>query len=194
MSALQITFGAILAVAIIIVSWRSLPHPGSHGFWRFWGFSATLYLVIAALPVWIVEPGSLCQIVSFALLFLSLYYVLHGVWLLHRHGGRAERDQSPETLGFERTARLVTRGLYRYVRHPMYGSLIFLSWGCFLKLPAAAGSIATGGIAAGAIAAIAATIFYFVTAKYDERECLDVFGEDYRTYMKRSRMFMPFVV
>jgi protein-S-isoprenylcysteine O-methyltransferase Ste14 len=183
MSALQLTFAAVLGAAILLVSWRSLSRPGSHGFWRFWGFSFTLYLLVTALPVWVTGPGAIRQIISFALLFLSLFYVLYGVWLLRRHGGRTEREESPETLGFENTARLVTAGLYRYIRHPMYGSLILLSWGCSLKL------LTIGG----AIAVVAATVFYFVTAKIEEGECRQVFGEEYRAYLQQTRMFIPFL-
>jgi protein-S-isoprenylcysteine O-methyltransferase Ste14 len=33
----------------------------------------------------------------------------------------------------------------------------------------------------------------WLTAKRDEAECLQQFGEAYRDYMQRSRMFIPWV-
>ncbi|MCK7540462.1 MAG: hypothetical protein MZV63_61010 [Marinilabiliales bacterium] len=39
---------------------------------------------------------------------------------------------------FEKTTELVTSGIYRYIRHPMYSSLLLLAWGIWLKQPLAA--------------------------------------------------------
>ena len=36
---------------------------------------------------------------------------------------------------FEKTSKLVTVGLYRYICHPLYSSLFFLGWGVFFKSP-----------------------------------------------------------
>ena len=41
----------------------------------------------------------------------------------------------PENLAFENTVKLVEVGLYRFIRHPMYASLLLLAWGAFLKHP-----------------------------------------------------------
>lgn len=77
-------------------------------------------------------------------------------------------------------------GFYRFfgwIRHPLYGSLILLTWGVFLKnvtLPLL-------------IISILSTVFFYLTALYDEKECIQYFGEKYRTYMKHSKMFIPFV-
>ncbi|HOW30982.1 MAG TPA: isoprenylcysteine carboxylmethyltransferase family protein, partial [Bacteroidales bacterium] len=85
---------------------------------------------------------------------------------------------------FEKTTELVETGLYQYVRHPLYGSLIFLTWGVLLKHPT------TQLI----VVASVTTLFYFLTARKDELECIAYFGEKYSAYMKRSKMFIPFVV
>ena len=98
-------------------------------------------------------------------------------------GGQQEREDSPETLGFENTAQLVTGGLYRYIRHPMYSSLLFLAWGGYLKQVTVITSLAV----------LIATIAFFITARMEERENTEVFGDEYRAYMQKSRMFIPFL-
>ncbi len=183
MSALQIVLIGILGPVILLVSRRSLARPRSHGFWRFWAFALTLYLIVSAIPVWFANPGSLRQVVSFALLGLSLVYVIGAVWLLRRHGGRMKRSETSGTLRFEQTGRIVSQGLYRYIRHPMYGSLLLLAWGSWLKLPT------VWGTAIGVLT----TLALVVTARIDERECREVFGEEYTAYMQRTRLFVPFL-
>ena len=97
--------------------------------------------------------------------------------------GRAERADAA-LLDFERTAELVTTGIYGYIRHPMYSSLLLLAWGVFFKAPSWPG-IALATIATGSLVA---------TAKTEERENVRFFGPSYESYMKQTRMFVPFVL
>lgn len=58
---------------------------------------------------------------SLVLLGLGLHLFVAGKPASHRHD---------ETLmSFEKTTALVTTGIYRRIRHPLYGSLLFLAWG-----------------------------------------------------------------
>jgi len=86
-------------------------------------------------------------------------------------------------LAFEKTTTLVTEGAYRYIRHPLYSSLLFLTWGIFFKYP----------VALSAAMALAATCFLIATARADEAECIRFFGPSYEQYMKRTKMFIPFL-
>ncbi len=79
---------------------------------------------------------------------------------------------------------LVTTGIYRYIRHPMYSSLLFLAWGALLKSVTAITLILAG----------VATLTLIVTAKVEETEDLDQFGDEYRDYMRRTRLFVPFLL
>lgn len=103
--------------------------------------------------------------------------------MLRKFGGRAQRQIHPENFAFENTANLVTVGIYKYIRHPLYGSLLLLAWGAFLKHFSIAGSIAV----------IVATVALAVTAKMDERECLQTFGSAYANYMKKTKRFIPYL-
>ena len=77
-----------------------------------------------------------------------------------------QRDAEPQLLAFEKTSTLVTTGIYHYIRHPLYSSLLLLTWGIFFKDP-------TGP---GVLLALAATLFLVATAKADEAECIRFFG------------------
>ena len=173
----------ILSIPVIIVSFRSLRIPGSHGFYRFFGWEATLWLAVTNIRYWFYNPFSLSQIISWIFLFYSLYLVIAGVILLKRKGKAEQARKGPALYTFEKTSLLVETGLYRYIRHPLYGSLLFLSWGIYMKHPAALLLVVI----------IFASVMYFMTARMDEKECVDYFGNAYKDYMKRTKMFVPFV-
>ncbi|MFC1726412.1 methyltransferase family protein [candidate division KSB1 bacterium] len=89
----------------------------------------------------------------------------------------------PSLLGIEKTTVLVTTGAYRYIRHPLYSSLLFLTWGAFFK------HLSLLGITL----AVISTVFLVITAKIEETENLRFFGEAYQSYMKKTKMFIPFI-
>jgi protein-S-isoprenylcysteine O-methyltransferase Ste14 len=65
------------------------------------------------------------QLISWGLLIVSLGLVIPGIWLLIQVG-RYEASRNEQTLlEMEKTSQLVTVGLYRYIRHPLYSSLLF---------------------------------------------------------------------
>jgi hypothetical protein len=99
-------------------------------------------------------------------------------------GKAGEKRDDPTLYEFERTTELVTSGIYGYIRHPMYASLLALAWGAYFQSPSWPGT---------AVAAIA-SISLYLTAKADEQECPAYFGEAYADYMQRTRRFIPGVL
>jgi len=166
---------AAASAGIVAFSWPSLSRPRSHGFFRFFAFEAILGLLVLNVRHWTDDPLSPLQIVSWALLAASLGLAIHGFIILPR-AGRSEGS-------FEDTTILVQRGAYRFIRHPLYASLLFLGWGAFLKHPALLPTILVG----------VATLFLVATGKADEAECLEKFGESYAAYIKTTKMFIPFI-
>lgn len=166
-----------------VISWRSLRNPRSHGFYRYFVFEGIAGLMLYNQPVWFDRPFSGLQSMSWLLLIISVVLVVYGVGLLRRIGGQSERQSSPENLSFENTQHLVVDGLYRYIRHPMYTSLLFLAWGAFLKRVDPLTIIVVSLV----------TLALYLTAKVEERENITFWGADYATYKLRSRMFIPFI-
>jgi|SRR5690606_9310820 len=172
------------ALTLLGLSWRSLRHPRTHGFYRLFGFLAITAMGWLSYPAWgqpLARPWSLA---SSVLMLLSLYLVLHGLYLLVRRGGRRVREDQPANFAFENTARLVEEGLYRYIRHPMYASLLLLLWGFYLKVPGLFSSLL---VVLGSLALVKA-------ARVEEWENLRTFGRAYRDYIRRTWMFIPYLV
>jgi protein-S-isoprenylcysteine O-methyltransferase Ste14 len=165
----------VVSVGIFVVSWQFLRNPRSHGFYRFFAFESILILILLNLEHWFRDPFSVHQIVSWLLLLASIVLAAHGFYLLHVIG-------RPKN-GIENTTTLVMVGAYKYIRHPLYSSLLFLAWGVFFKDVSLLGGIL----------ASVATAFLIVTAKMEEAENIQKFGAEYAAYIKSTRMFIPFL-
>jgi protein-S-isoprenylcysteine O-methyltransferase Ste14 len=136
------------------------------------------------MDYWFVNPFSIRQIIAWLFLIISLVLIIQGVRLFRQKGNIDQTREDPALVGVEKTTDLVTTGLYRYIRHPFYSSLLFLGWGILLK------NITWIGI----LMAVANTVFLAVTARMEEEENIRYFGDSYREYMKQTRMFIPFVI
>ncbi len=143
-----------------------------------------LALLLLNVSSWFTEWLSWHQVISWVLLIACIIPLVYGVRALSSRGRPdATQRKGPELLGFERTTRLVTDGVYQYIRHPLYSSLFLLNWGIFFKAPSWPGL----GLALGA------SLFLVATARRDEAECIDCFGPEYRQYMRHTKMFIPYI-
>lgn len=163
-------------IANCIFTWKfSIKAKRPHGKPRFFAFESILLLVLLNAPVWFDQPLVWNQLISWIVILVSIVFAVLG-FLLLRLIGKPQGD-------FENTTKLVTVGLYRFIRHPLYASFLFLGTGIFLK------DIST-----------ITTLFAFInivalvaTAKQEEKEMIGKFGEEYISYMQKTRMFIPFV-
>jgi protein-S-isoprenylcysteine O-methyltransferase Ste14 len=174
----------VLSAGLAFISRASLRAPRSHGFYRFfaWEFIAASFFL--NIDVWFLDPFSWHQLVSWFLLIVCLVPLAFGIRSLRDQGiPVTHRDAEPQLLAFEKTSTLVTTGIYHYIRHPLYSSLLLLTWGIFFKAPALPGMLL----------ALVATLLLIATAKADEAECIHFFGPPYQAYMERTKMFVPFV-
>jgi len=146
------------------------------GYPRFFAFESILVLALLNIPVWFQDPFSIQHLASWVLLLLSIYCAVYGFYHLYTLG-KPDGD-------FENTTKIVSTGLYRFIRHPLYASLLFLGTGIFLK---SVTSLTT-------LFAVINALALFLTARMEEREMVERFGEEYRNYMKRTRMFVPFIL
>jgi protein-S-isoprenylcysteine O-methyltransferase Ste14 len=77
-------------------------------------------------------------------------------------------------------ARFRTPLLYRFVRHPIYLGLLITFW--------ATPSMSVGHLLLAAVW----TPYLFIGVGYEERDLVEVFGEEYRAYVVTTPMVLPF--
>jgi hypothetical protein len=159
---------------------------------------AALYYGIAALhwarhpenDVWLtVYPAWLWQVMTFLHLgSIALMYVaflqsdyleflgLKQAWRgIFKPPGRAPRSSPLELFG---THRLVTSGVYAWVRHPlMVGGLLFL--------------MTSGPSLNNLVYTFMYAMYMAIGGYYEERRLLRIFGEDYVRYQAQVGAFVP---
>jgi protein-S-isoprenylcysteine O-methyltransferase Ste14 len=173
----------ILSIPVVIFSWRSLSRLTNHGFYRFLAWECILWLAVNNITYWFQDPFSFRQIVSWIFLFYCIYPVTAGTILMKRTG-KPDQDRDKSLYTFEKTTELVDTGIFKTIRHPLYSSLLFLTWGIFLKHVTLL----------MLVFALLSTAFLFATALMEERENIAFFGEKYREYRRRTKMFIPYVL
>jgi protein-S-isoprenylcysteine O-methyltransferase Ste14 len=175
----------VVSIGLIYISRASLREPRSHGFYRFFAWEFIVALFLLNMNAWFRNPLSWHQLIAWFLLIACIIPLVFGIRSLATQGKPVQhREGEPQLLAFEKTSTLVTSGIYHYIRHPLYSSLLFLTWGIFFKAPSWPGGLL----------AIAATLFLIATARADEAECIHFFGTTYQAYMKRTKMFVPFML
>ena len=164
-------------VLIVLFSWfLSLRYKRYHGIARFFAFESVIILILLNNKVWFHNPFSPFQLVSWFLLLFSGYVVITGYLLLKRKG-------KPDS-NFENTSLLVQSGIYGYIRHPLYLSIFLLGTGIMLKNPAPV------QLVLGVINLLAV----YITARIEEKEMVAKFGAEYIEYMKKTKMFIHFIL
>jgi protein-S-isoprenylcysteine O-methyltransferase Ste14 len=180
---LKLLIFIIISCCLWYISRASVRVVGSHGFYRFFAWEAITALILLNIDRWFIHPFSVLHIISWTLLLLSLVLLWNGYTMIRSKGKADEQRQDSTLYALEKTSVLVTSGVYKYIRHPLYGSLLFLAWGVFLKDV----SWLTLCLAAGATGCLV------LTAKADEAECIRYFGPSYKEYMSQTNMFIPFI-
>ena len=104
-----------------------------------------------------------------------------GLWLFHR----SHADLGPNwsiTLELREKHQLVTQGIYRHVRHPMYSALLLYSLGQALVLP---------NWVAGPSYGVAFGLLFALRVGPEERMMREEFGKDYAASVARTRRLVP---
>jgi protein-S-isoprenylcysteine O-methyltransferase Ste14 len=133
----------------------------------FYVFSTWLDFADFSLPAWLSWIG--------VVLFALAAVVLH---LTHRAMGRSWTP----TLGLREDHELVTDGIFKYIRHPMYAAHIL--WAIAQPL------ILTNWIA-GFSFLVPQILQYWFRVSEEEQMMLDGFGEEYRVYMGKTGRIIP---
>ena len=79
---------------------------------------------------------------------------------------------------------LITKGTYRYIRHPNYSSMILIIGGY---------SLAFFSIGSTILFLIIIGPFIVYRIKAEENQLLELFGDKYLEYMKHTKRILPFI-
>ena len=133
-----------------------------------WIFSRALDFADYARPDWLMIPGVVLMLVSLALL-----------WRSHADLGRNYCGR----LEIIEDAELVTRGVYRFARHPMYLSVFVFALGQALLVPNWIG---------GPSMLVSSLLIHAVRVPREEAMMADYYGDAWRAYRARSNRYWPF--
>ncbi|MHC5011444.1 MAG: protein-S-isoprenylcysteine O-methyltransferase [Planctomycetota bacterium] len=103
------------------------------------------------------------------------------IWLVHRSHADLGRMWSP-TVEFRDEHELVTEGVYKRVRHPMYAGHII--WGV-------SQAVLMPNVVAGPLALLVMLAILQIRVPREERAMIDYFGDAYLTYMKETGRVFP---
>ncbi len=113
-------------------------------------------------------PNMVRMIIGFPILIISGIFAKYGLGIIF-----GEVRKKPE---------IIEKGVFKIVRHPIYLGSILLYLGL---------TILTCSIAS-AFVWIIIVIFYYYISRYEEKLLLKEFGADYKSYMERVPMLIPF--
>ncbi|MFH1825221.1 MAG: isoprenylcysteine carboxylmethyltransferase family protein [Candidatus Firestonebacteria bacterium] len=122
-----------------------------------------LYHILRFIPKRLIFSIGIITVLTFLPIFVI------GIFYLNRRGAVGQSDS------------LVTNGIYKYVRNPMYSGISFTIFGIGFLLNK------TGVVLAG----ILWLLMTFIQCKREEKELNGRFGEEYMNYKNSSHMFIP---
>ena len=104
-----------------------------------------------------------------------------GLWLFYRSHADLGTNWSI-TLEVREQHRLITQGVYRRIRHPMYSALVLYSIGQALVIP---------NWVAGPSNVVAFAILVSFRVQAEEQMMSEAFGEEYAEYAARTKRLVP---
>lgn len=127
-----------------------------------WGH--TLQQYIGDAGTWI---GLVVSLIGAALVIVGWKAIHKNYW--SKEGGKGK---------------LVTEGIYAYIRHPQYTGFFLITFGMMLEWA----TIPLIGLY------ILLVVLYVRLAKREEKDMVEEFGQEYEAYRKRTKMFIPGLV
>ncbi|MAF39328.1 MAG: hypothetical protein CL696_10740 [Chloroflexi bacterium] len=135
-----------------------------------------------AVSAWelIRQQGSLYILSAPSVVGLALIVI--GLTINLTAAGTLRRSYSP-TLVTREDHELVTRGVYRLLRHPIYLGTIMASVGLPVYVPSLYGLLTMSAL----------VLLFLRRIGIEERMLTEAFGDAYRTYREATRKLVPFI-
>ena len=161
----------------VVRDYRSLPEKVA--------LSAALF-GMAILPAFYVATG-IPREADYAVrpwaIVAGIVIFIFGLWIFRRSHKDLGRNWSV-TLEIREKHKLVTGGLYRFIRHPMYASFLLIALAQAFLLP---------NWVAGLSGLVGLAVLFFMRVDVEERMMLDTFGEEYRVYSGKTKRIVPYI-
>jgi protein-S-isoprenylcysteine O-methyltransferase Ste14 len=203
MEAVEPAFGGtwgLTVIMVVIASWIIYKYLAPQGFkeWRnagliqafiialyaeMYGFPLTVYIFVSFLGLdipWLHMSGHLWSYLfgwgagmAMVEMFIGYAFVFAGISLIAK-GWR-------EIYRVRKEKRLVTEGVYRYMRHPQYTGIYLAIVGQLIHWPTIPTLLLFPVI----------VLAYRHLARKEEKVMIERFGDEYRSYMEKVPMFFP---
>lgn len=120
--------------------------------------------------------NQLIQLLGFGLVLAGWIISIRGRYDLGTNWARSYNYQIKEK------QQLITTGIYKYIRHPIYSGIMLMFIGSEL-------------IVQSYLVFVYVLLFYgaYKQARWEETLLVSHFGNEYKNYMKQSKMFLPFL-
>ena len=113
--------------------------------------------------------------------FIGVFLFAIAIWLLWKSHNDLGRNWTP-TVSLRSDPKLITWGVYKFIRHPMYSA--HLIW-------AIAQILILHNWIAGYSFLIVQVPFYYIRIRNEEEMMIDHFGESYIAYMEKTNRLVP---
>jgi protein-S-isoprenylcysteine O-methyltransferase Ste14 len=143
--------------------------------WRFVRLAALLAALFT--PPWVDGAARV------ALYGLGLMFMIGGA-LLRQHCFRMLGEQFTYRVQVKEQSGIVSRGIYKWVRHPSYTGGMIFNLGLALAL--------TNALAT-ALVVVGMAVMYVYRVHVEERALLRVHKDAYSEYMRHTKRFVPFI-
>jgi protein-S-isoprenylcysteine O-methyltransferase Ste14 len=156
------------------------------------GWRESGLLAVAFLGLWIIPgvyaltgfPAALDRPLIPAIAILGIVTLCGASLLFYRSHADLGRNWSI-SLEIRSEHRLVSSGIYRFIRHPMYSSFFLMAIAQLMLLP---------NWFAGATGLVGVAMLYGFRIQQEERMMMERFGAEYRDYMARTARLIPWLV
>ncbi|MGE0634567.1 MAG: protein-S-isoprenylcysteine O-methyltransferase [Pseudobdellovibrionaceae bacterium] len=118
---------------------------------------------------------------SFPMIVVGFFLMVASLWVFHRSHKDLGKNWSV-SLEVREDHILVTNGIYKSVRHPMYTSILLLALVQIFLIP---------NWVAGPALLVAFSIMFFSRLHTEEKMMLDKFGVQYENYRQQTKRIIP---
>ncbi len=133
------------------------------------------------LPEGILWGHTLVQYIGFWGMYVGILISLTGVALVISGWNRIHKDYWSKDEG---QGKLVTSGIYKYIRHPQYTGFFMITLGMMLEWATLPLIILYSLL----------LVLYYRLAKKEEKDIEQEFGNEYIEYKQKTKMFIPYII